>query len=74
MSELCAGLGYAHSTADLRLVHRDVSPHNIFVTYDGSVRVLDERDRNSSRNVLQRNLLDQRMRDSELLRQQGLNY
>lgn len=40
------GLHYAHELADfdgapLRLVHRDFSPQNIFVTYEGSVKVLD---------------------------------
>lgn len=41
-----AGLHYAHELADaqgrpLGVVHRDVSPHNIFVTYQGGVKVLD---------------------------------
>lgn len=44
--EALNGLQYAHELRDLdgtilNLVHRDVSPQNIFVTYDGSVKVLD---------------------------------
>jgi len=40
------GLHYAHELADfegnhLHVVHRDVSPQNIFVTYDGVTKVLD---------------------------------
>jgi hypothetical protein len=42
----CAGLHAAHELNDaegrpLELVHRDVSPQNLFVGYDGSVKVLD---------------------------------
>jgi len=35
---LSAGLHYAH---EKQLVHRDVSPKNVFVTYDGGVKLLD---------------------------------
>lgn len=46
LSETLAGLHHAHESTEfdgtaLKLVHRDVTPHNIFVTYDGSVKVLD---------------------------------
>ena len=44
--EVLAGLQHAHELADysgapLGLVHRDVSPQNVFLTYDGRVKVLD---------------------------------
>ena len=42
----CAGVYYAHARADmygnvLNIVHRDVTPENIFVSFDGTVKVLD---------------------------------
>jgi serine/threonine protein kinase len=41
-----AGLHYAHELADfdgtpLGLIHRDVTPHNVFITFDGQVKLLD---------------------------------
>jgi serine/threonine protein kinase len=43
---LCAGLHYAHEKmgpegAPLQIVHRDVSPSNVLVSYDGAVKVVD---------------------------------
>jgi eukaryotic-like serine/threonine-protein kinase len=46
ISEVLSGLHHAHELADydgtlLHVVHRDVTPHNIFVTYEGQVKVVD---------------------------------
>ena len=43
---LCAGLHYAHEKAGpdgtpLQIVHRDVSPSNVLVSYDGAVKLVD---------------------------------
>ena len=46
IAEVCDGLHAAHELTDeggnrLELVHRDVSPQNVFVTYGGDVKLLD---------------------------------
>lgn len=45
MSYVCEGLNHAHELAvdgrSLGLVHRDVTPSNILVSYDGTVKVAD---------------------------------
>ncbi|MFT6397706.1 MAG: serine/threonine protein kinase, partial [Bradymonadia bacterium] len=44
--QVCEGLDYAHRKANddgvpLNIIHRDVSPQNILVSYDGDVKVID---------------------------------
>ena len=46
LAETSAGLHYAHELADidgnkLGVVHRDATPHNVFVTYEGQIKVVD---------------------------------
>ncbi|MFO0755827.1 MAG: serine/threonine-protein kinase [Byssovorax sp.] len=46
LADVLAGLHHAHELADfdgtpLGVVHRDVTPPNIFITYDGVVKVVD---------------------------------
>lgn len=44
--DVAAGLHYAHERVDddgnlLNIIHRDISPHNVFLTYGGEVKVVD---------------------------------
>ena len=47
ISEVCKGLHYVHTKHDpftnepLGIIHRDVSPQNIMVSYDGETKILD---------------------------------
>jgi serine/threonine-protein kinase len=46
LADVCSGLAYAHNVVDARgaklnLVHRDVTPQNVLVTYDGVVKLVD---------------------------------
>jgi len=41
IKELCRGLAYAHGFEDLRLVHRDVSPGNVLLSFSGEVKLTD---------------------------------
>jgi serine/threonine protein kinase len=46
ITSVLVGLEYAHNLADfdgtpLGIVHRDVTPQNVFVTYDGHVKLVD---------------------------------
>src|SRR6185436_13857005 len=41
IKELCRGLAYAHAFEDLRLVHRDVSPGNVLLSFTGEVKLTD---------------------------------
>lgn len=47
MIGVCRGLDYAHNKKDdatrepLKIVHRDISPNNVIVSYEGEIKVID---------------------------------
>jgi len=47
LSEVCKGLDYSHSRKDdktgepLHIVHRDISPQNLLISYQGEVKISD---------------------------------
>ncbi|HVE83238.1 MAG TPA: protein kinase, partial [Myxococcales bacterium] len=45
-SKICEGLDYAHRKkdgrgSDLGIIHRDVSPQNVLISYEGEVKIID---------------------------------
>ena len=46
ISKVCEGLDYAHRRRDpsgqpMNIIHRDVSPQNVLITYEGEIKVID---------------------------------
>ncbi|PHR28790.1 MAG: hypothetical protein COA36_05690 [Desulfotalea sp.] len=46
VAQICAGMDYAHTLIDmqqqpLHIIHRDLTPHNVFLTYEGKIKIID---------------------------------
>jgi serine/threonine protein kinase len=44
--KLCDGLGYAHDAKNIRgkpmnIIHRDINPHNVLISYGGDLKIID---------------------------------